>query len=142
MHFSDLFSNLARACLASWTLKLEFPSGSESCEYVWWAQSHSGVLDRETGPDLIWQWTLAVRESSCAPRSRASFKNVSTKLSSINNKRKKKKKESRATPGSLGQFFCCYFNGQLSREPPVDCRSGRELQIELPLPFVRQPDSR
>ncbi len=34
----------------------------DSCEYVWCAQSHTGraLLDRKTGPDLTWQWTLAV----------------------------------------------------------------------------------
>ncbi len=39
---------------------MEFPSGSESCESAWCAQSHRALLDRETGPDLTWQWTLAV----------------------------------------------------------------------------------
>ncbi len=32
------------------------------------------LVDRETGPDLTWQWTLPLWQSSCAPRSRVSFK--------------------------------------------------------------------
>ena len=37
-------------------------------------------LDRETGPDLTWQWTLAV--VVCAALAGV-FRNVSTKLNSI-----------------------------------------------------------
>ncbi len=57
--FFDLFADLARACLGF----LERPS--RSCEVVrvrmdrtiaHWA----APLDRETGPDLTWEWTLAV----------------------------------------------------------------------------------
>ncbi len=40
----------------------------------------AALLDRETGPDLIWQWTLAARRA----RGRLYERNVSTKLNSTN----------------------------------------------------------
>ena len=50
----------------------------------------AALLDRETGPDLTWQWTTSMEVLSCAPRSRASLRNVSKELNSINSINKKK----------------------------------------------------
>jgi hypothetical protein len=50
--FFDLFADLARACLGSWSVRR---GRARSCEYVWIAQSDSGLIRRETSrarPDL------------------------------------------------------------------------------------------
>ena len=94
---------------ASWGLR---QARASSCECVWCARSHSGpVRSRDWARlDLA---VLGLWQSSCAPRSRASLRNVSKEFNSINLIQKKEREKSyRATPGLCGPktfvvLLCC-----------------------------------